>query len=166
MSVDVRAPSEQSEGTRSQIVRWLKSAGESVARDEPLIEVETDKVTVEIAAPVSGVLREILKHEQEEIVPGELLGRIEPATAQASPAPPPHTSAAASPVAAGEPRTPEAATARVRTDAGARMSPAVRRLLGEHGLEPAAIRGSGEAGRITVDDVLLSLIHISEPTRP
>src|SRR5919108_2361253 len=75
--VEIRAPSEQTEGTRSQILRWLKRIGESVEENEPLIEIETDKVTVEVASPGSGVLREILKHEQEEIAPGELLGRIE-----------------------------------------------------------------------------------------
>ncbi len=74
---EVRAPSEQSEGTRSQVQRWLKNIGETVAENEPLIEVETDKVTIEIPAPAGGVLREILKHEQEEIEPGELLGMIQ-----------------------------------------------------------------------------------------
>src|SRR5262252_3377276 len=77
-SIEIRAPAEQTEGTRSQILRWLKQVGESVAENEPLIEIETDKVTVEVAAPGSGVLREILRHEQEEITPGELLGRLDP----------------------------------------------------------------------------------------
>jgi 2-oxoglutarate dehydrogenase E2 component (dihydrolipoamide succinyltransferase) len=63
-SVEVRAPAEQTEGTRSQILRWLKQVGEAVAENEPLIEIETDKVTVEVAAPGTGVLREILKQEQ------------------------------------------------------------------------------------------------------
>src|SRR6266403_275933 len=76
--VDVRAPADQTEGTRSQVLRWLKKIGESVAENEPLIEIETDKVTVEVAAPGSGILTQIVKHEQEEITPGELLGRIEP----------------------------------------------------------------------------------------
>src|SRR6185312_12023231 len=75
--VEIRAPAEQTEGTRSQILRWLKSVGQEVIADEPLIEIETDKVTVEVAAPGSGTLREILKQEQEEIAPGELLGRID-----------------------------------------------------------------------------------------
>ncbi|MGH8133514.1 MAG: biotin/lipoyl-containing protein, partial [Steroidobacteraceae bacterium] len=75
--LEIRAPAEQTEGTRSQLLRWLKQVGEQVVENEPLIEIETDKVTVEVAAPGSGVLREILKHEQEEIAPGELLGRIE-----------------------------------------------------------------------------------------
>src|SRR3954454_4009683 len=76
-AVEVRAPAEQTEGTRSQILRWLKNVGEAVAENEPLIEIETDKVTVEVASPGSGVLREIVKGEQEEIAPGEVLGRIE-----------------------------------------------------------------------------------------
>src|SRR5437879_12693560 len=76
-AVEIRAPSGETEGTRSQILRWLKRLGESVAENEPLIEIETDKVTVELASPGSGVLSEILKQEQEEIAPGELLGRIE-----------------------------------------------------------------------------------------
>src|ERR1700744_2496306 len=78
-NVDVRAPAEQTEGTRSQILRWLKTVGEAVTENEPLVEVETDKVTVEVASPGTGTLREILKQEQEEIAPGDLLGRIEAA---------------------------------------------------------------------------------------
>src|SRR5690348_6554220 len=74
--VEIRAPAEQTEGTRSQVLRWLKAVGDEVAQNEPLLELETDKVTVEVAAPGSGVLREILKREQEDVAPGDLLGRI------------------------------------------------------------------------------------------
>ena len=77
MALEIRAPAEQTEGTRSQILRWLKQVGDTVAENEPLIEIETDKVTVEVASPGAGVLREIVKAEQEEIAPGEVLGRIE-----------------------------------------------------------------------------------------
>ena len=66
-SVEIRAPAGQEEGTRSQVLRWLKTVGESVAEHEPLIELETDKVTVEVASPGAGVLTEILKQEQEEV---------------------------------------------------------------------------------------------------
>ena len=91
-TIEIRAPSEQTDGTRSQVQRWLKSVGDSVAENEPLIELETDKVTIEIPAPAAGVLAEILKQEQDEIAPGELLGRIESgaqtqATAKSAPAP-------------------------------------------------------------------------------
>ncbi|MGB8327671.1 MAG: biotin/lipoyl-containing protein, partial [Steroidobacteraceae bacterium] len=87
-SIEVRAPTEQSEGTRSHILRWLKAVGEPVVEHEPLIEVETDKVTIEIAAPAAGVLREILKRESDEIGPGELLGRIDTAARAAAKAAP------------------------------------------------------------------------------
>jgi 2-oxoglutarate dehydrogenase E2 component (dihydrolipoamide succinyltransferase) len=76
-TIEIRAPSEQTEGTRSQVQRWLKSVGDAVVENEPLIELETDKVTIEIPAPSGGVLAEILKQEQDEIAPGELLGRIQ-----------------------------------------------------------------------------------------
>lgn len=160
-TIEVRAPSEQSEGTRSQVQRWLKNIGETVAENEPLIEVETDKVTIEIPAPAGGVLREILKHEQEEIEPGELLGTIQPAAAEnVSPSGGPVDTADSA--AAGGSRSP-APGAEIRMAAFAahaealstgRSSPAVRRLIAEHGLESAPIRGTGAGGRVTVDDVL------------
>jgi len=154
-TIEVRAPSEQSEGTRSQVQRWLKSVGDSVAENEPLIEVETDKVVVEIAAPAAGVLQEILKQEQEEIAPGELLARIEVGAA-------PQTELRSEPevvaVAPAESAPPSKAAAALSAHAAAmmarRLSPAVRRLLAERGLEASAVRGTGEGGRITVDDVL------------
>jgi 2-oxoglutarate dehydrogenase E2 component (dihydrolipoamide succinyltransferase) len=158
---EVRAPSEQSEGTRSQVQRWLKNIGETVAENEPLIEVETDKVTIEIPAPAGGVLREILKHEQEEIEPGELLGMIQAAgEAAATPAPAPAAAAPASRAAApGAEVRIAALTAHAEALSTGRSSPAVRRLIAEHGLESAPIRGTGAGGRVTVDDVLA---HVAE----
>jgi 2-oxoglutarate dehydrogenase E2 component (dihydrolipoamide succinyltransferase) len=146
-TTEVRAPSEQTEGTRSQLLRWLKAVGEAVGENEPLIEIETDKVTVEVASPAAGVLAEILKAEQEEIAPGELLGRI----------------AAAAPVASGAvalqarvqmPAVAPAAPTAAPAPAGGQLSPAVRRLLAEHGLNAAEVTGSGPSGRIMVEDVL------------
>ncbi len=178
-AVEIRAPAEQTEGTRSQILRWLKSVGEDVARDEPLIEIETDKVTVEVAAPESGVLREILKQEQEEIVPGELLGRID-ATGVADRASASRHSAAQSSehaqtrpdqagLAAATAQRPQETVASASVAAG--LSPAVRRLLAERGLSATAIRGTGAGGRITVDDVLSHAGHgspasVSTPGAP
>ncbi len=75
-AVEIRAPAEQTEGTRSQVLRWLKSIGETVAENEPLIEIETDKVTVEVASPGSGVLQEILKQEQEDVGPGDATSTV------------------------------------------------------------------------------------------
>ena len=158
-SIEIRAPAEETEGTRSQILRWLKQVGERVEEDEPLIEIETDKVTVEVASPGSGVLREILRHEQEEIAPGELLGMLDPAsrTATDAAAPAPARGAGTAP-AGGEPAATRAAAgtgARAgAANATAPLSPAVRRLLAEHGLSAAAVQGTGERGRLTVEDVL------------
>lgn len=159
--IEVRAPAEQTEGTRSQLLRWLKPVGAAVHANEPLIEIETDKVTVEVAAPASGVLRETLKHEQEEIAPGELLGYIDSVSeagvaAQGAPAAPSLTQPPAARAPASAPGSP-AAIAPADGAAGAAraaLSPAVRRLLAEHGLEAADVRGSGPDGRITVEDVL------------
>jgi 2-oxoglutarate dehydrogenase E2 component (dihydrolipoamide succinyltransferase) len=148
--VEVRAPAEQTEGTRSQVLRWLKQVGDSVAENEPLIEIETDKVTVEVASPATGVLREIIKHEQEEIAPGELLGRIDAGTAAALAQAP--RAAVAAPAAGASPIVVQSET-RAAAAAGG-LSPAVRRLLSERGLDPSAVRGTGRAGRITVEDVL------------
>jgi 2-oxoglutarate dehydrogenase E2 component (dihydrolipoamide succinyltransferase) len=147
--VDVRAPAEQTEGTRSQLLRWLKQVGDPVAENEPLIELETDKVTVEVAAPAGGTLVQILKHEQDEVSPGELLGHIDSrgTRAAAAQAVTPVAAASAAPAA-------QAGLARERPGAAGLLSPAVRRLLAEHALEPHAVAGSGPGGRIMVEDVL------------
>ena len=178
--VEIRVPAEQTEGTRSQVLRWLKSVGEQVTADEPLIEIETDKVTVEVAAPASGLLREILKQEQEEVGPGELLGRIEAEgtkSRQAPGAPTQSPGALSKPVPtawpagartegpvatrsqAAEIEQPESGP---RSDSGSArsLSPAVRRLLAEHGLEPSEVHGTGQGTRITVEDILR---HVKEP---
>jgi 2-oxoglutarate dehydrogenase E2 component (dihydrolipoamide succinyltransferase) len=152
--IEIRAPAEETEGTRSQVLRWLKQVGEHIAENEPLIEIETDKVTVEVAAPGSGVLREILRHEQDEITPGELLGWLDPVGEGAAAAPP--SSAGVTRSAAAAPARSAGDVADVGAGAGAarQLSPAVRRLLAEHGLTAAAVRGTGQGGRVTVEDVL------------
>ena len=157
-SHEIRAPAEQTEGTRSQLLRWLKRVGESVEANEPLIELETDKVTVEVAAPASGVLAEILKQEQDEIAPGELLGRIETGAAEvartlaAGEAAGGAAAARAAGVPAVSPGVAAAGSASGRRST--QPSPAVQRLLAERGLRAGEVQGTGPAGRITVEDVL------------
>lgn len=167
--VEIRAPSGQEEGTRSQVLRWLKAVGEPVAEHEPLIELETDKVTVEVASPGAGVLTEILKQEQEEVAPGELLGRIGAAIATEAPAV--ATTHAESRNAAAQNTVlrdaPAVAATGLASGSGSGaavrpLSPAVRRLLAEHSLEAAQIRGTGEGGRITVADVMR---EVAAPSR-
>ena len=175
--IDIRAPADQTEGTRSQVLRWLKTIGETVAEHEPLIEIETDKVTVEVAAPASGVLHEIVKAEQEEVVPGEVLGRLETGhaagerhervastdaaknttSAESATSGERATSAMSVTAASAAPSVGAPApvsTPRITPDTPMRLSPAVRRLIAERNLDPSAIRGSAEGGRITIDDVL------------
>jgi 2-oxoglutarate dehydrogenase E2 component (dihydrolipoamide succinyltransferase) len=170
-TLEIRAPEEQTEGTRSQLLRWLKSVGETVQHNEPLVEIETDKVTVEIASPGSGVLREVLKQEQEEIAPGDLLGRIETvaATADAPMSRQQSESAAdALPTAAGR-QSPHPPTP-THGDVAGVLSPAVRRLIAEHALEASAIQGTGGGSRITIQDVLQHVArlkdHGSAPSSP
>jgi 2-oxoglutarate dehydrogenase E2 component (dihydrolipoamide succinyltransferase) len=144
--IDVLLPADQAEGTRSQVLRWLKAVGQPVAKHEPLVEIETDKVTIEVSAPADGVLGEIAAGEGTDVGPGALLGRLQPGTSAAS---------GAAPVAAMPAATALQGTAPVTGGAPVdRVSPAVRRLLAEHGLTAAQLRGTGDAGRITVDDVL------------
>ena len=141
---------ENEEGTRATVLRWCKQVGESVVKDEPLIELETDKVTVEVAAPADGTLIDILKQVNDDVHPGEVLARIRPnaadaadAAADAAPAHPgaltPRALPRPQPGGAQEPEPP--------------LSPAVRRLLRERGLSSADIQGTGRGGRITAADV-------------
>ncbi|HEU4515832.1 MAG TPA: 2-oxo acid dehydrogenase subunit E2 [Steroidobacteraceae bacterium] len=143
--IDVVLPADQVEGTRSQVQRWLKAVGESTKRHEPLVEIETDKVTVEVPSPADGVLAEIVAAEGVDVAPGAVLARL-------------RTGVAADAGPTAESPRPAATAARpARTEApqsGAALSPAVRRLLSERGLRPDQVRGSGEGGRITIDDVL------------
>jgi 2-oxoglutarate dehydrogenase E2 component (dihydrolipoamide succinyltransferase) len=135
--IPIVAPAEQAEGTEMVVGTWLKHVGDAVTQNEPLLEISTDKVTVEIAAPATGILREVVKSENQAIQPGEVLGRIEVGTA-----------------AAAEPAPARGLTSTDKPASGAaELTPAVRRLLAEHGLEASAISGTGRGGRITVQDV-------------
>ena len=82
-SIDILLPADQAEGTRSQVLRWLKAVGQPVARHEPLVEIETDKVTIEVPAPADGVLAEITAAEGTDVAPGALLGRLSASDAAA-----------------------------------------------------------------------------------
>lgn len=156
-SVEVRVPTEHTGGTRSQVQRWLKAPGDSVSVDEPLLELETDKVTVEIAAPASGTLHEILKPEQAEVEPGEVLATIAASEGPLARSPSP---VARSPSPVAREPLPTASAPAMGGDrlpgrnASGPPSPAVRRLLVERGLTDADVRGTGHGGRITVEDVL------------
>jgi 2-oxoglutarate dehydrogenase E2 component (dihydrolipoamide succinyltransferase) len=133
------------EGTRATVLRWCKQVGDTVVKDEPLVELETDKVTVEIPAPASGTLIEVLKLANAEVNPDEVLARLSlgaelPAARETAPS----TAAKTSPIppAASDGREPRRP-----------LSPSVRRLLKEHSIAATDIEGSGRDGRITAQDV-------------
>lgn len=160
--IDVLLPVDQAEGTRSQVLRWLKAIGEPVKRHEPLVEIETDKVTVEVPAPADGVLQEITAAEGTDVEPGALLGRVAPVSGGQLSAAIPASAAAAAKL----PPKSRSAVAGGRQPASDRMSPAVRRLLSEHGLVAESVVASGEGGRITVDDVLKAAAGTAPTARP
>jgi 2-oxoglutarate dehydrogenase E2 component (dihydrolipoamide succinyltransferase) len=151
---DVLVPANE-EGTRATVLRWCKNVGDAVVKDEPLVELETDKVTVEIPAPADGTLIEILKPVNTEVNPDEVLARLRLAgeSAQQDPllpqgSPPAH--GAPVPVTQTPVRLPPVAD---RRDSRQALSPSVRRLLQEHSLAAGDIAGTGRNGRITAQDV-------------
>jgi 2-oxoglutarate dehydrogenase E2 component (dihydrolipoamide succinyltransferase) len=154
--IDVVLPPDQVEGTRSQVQRWLKAVGEPARRHEPLVEIETDKVTVEVPSPADGVLAEIVAAEGVDVEPGAILGRLRAASAADAPV-------AAAPVRAAPAAGAAAARAAAPPGRGG-LSPAVRRLLAERGLSAAQVTGSGEGGRVTVEDVLAAAVPAAAMT--
>ena len=152
--VDVVLLSDVYDGSDARVIRWLRAAGDDVAQNEPLVEIETDKVTVEVASPASGHLLQILKQASDSIATGEVLGHIE--LAASSPPAGLGVSAAVTPVATPIVSSPATAGARAGNPTGlARdlLSPAVRTLLHTRELDAASVAGSGKDGRITARDV-------------
>lgn len=142
---DVLVPANE-EGTRATILRWCKHVGDAVVKDEPLVELETDKVTVEIPAPAAGVMVEVLKQIGTEVIPGEVLARLSVGDVAAA-----RDTVPAVPAAAVIPLQSPAAGSPA---AGRPLSPSVRRLLAEHSIEPSDLKGTGRDGRITAQDVI------------
>jgi 2-oxoglutarate dehydrogenase E2 component (dihydrolipoamide succinyltransferase) len=146
--IDVRVPDEQ-EGTKAVVRAWLRQVGDAVAENDPLVELETDKVTQEVPAPAAGVLAEIVLDTDAEAVPGALLARIEtggsPAKAGAQGVAQAAPSSFAAPDAAPGPRP--------SPGNEVRLSPSVRRALQQNGIDPSRIQGTGRDGRITREDV-------------
>ena len=153
--IDIVVPTLGESVTEATVAKWLKQPGEAVAKDEPLVELETDKVAVEIAAPTAGVLTEIAAPEEAVVAMGGLLGRIdETQTAGATaPAPAAPVAPAAPAPEATPPAAPVAAPPAPPT-ASAPLSPAVRRLVQEHGLDANVIPSTGKDGRLLKEDVL------------
>ncbi len=154
---EIRVPTLGEFVTEATIGRWFKKAGDEVKVDEPLVELETDKVTIEVPAPTAGVLSDIAVKDGETVAVGALLGEIKPGTGAAASAAP--AKAAAQPAAAPAPAAPQPARpAAVKAQpADAALAPSVRKLATETGVDPAAVAGTGKDGRVTKGDMLAEI---------
>jgi 2-oxoglutarate dehydrogenase E2 component (dihydrolipoamide succinyltransferase) len=160
MATDVAVPALGESITEGTLAQWLKKPGEAVAADEPIATLETDKVSVDVPSPVAGVLSETLANEGDTVAVGALIARIdEKASASASPAKA-AADASTNPPGAGEnPQLRDAGNGPEPASEGdedqvVTLSPAVRRAVLEHHVDPSKIRGTGKDGRLTKDDVL------------
>ena len=157
---EVKVPQLSESITEATLLKWRKKPGEAVAQDEILIEIETDKVVLEVPAPSAGVLTEILQPDGATVVAEELIAKIN-STATSTVAPAAVTSAAASGAAKA---MPVATSANVGATAAA--APSAAKLMAEQNLNPAAISGSGRDGRITKGDVLqVASAGVAKPTK-
>jgi 2-oxoglutarate dehydrogenase E2 component (dihydrolipoamide succinyltransferase) len=150
--IEVRVPDEQ-EGTKAVVRAWLKQVGDAVAENDPLVELETDKVTQEVPAPGAGVLAEIVLDTDAEAVPGALLARIETDDSVRAERGPQVEVAVRSRRALEERPSTSLRTNDVGRSSETRLSPSVRRACLQHGIDPSRIHGSGRNGRVTREDV-------------
>ena len=153
---EIRVPALGESVTEATVGRWFKQQGEAVKVDEPLVELETDKVTLEVPAPAAGVLSEMVVKAGDTVAVGALLGQIKDgaagAAAKPAAAPPAATAPAAAPAA-----TPAPAKPATSAPADASQAPSVRRIAGESGIDPAGVAGSGKDGRVTKGDMLAAV---------
>ena len=171
---EIRVPTLGESVTEATIGRWFKKAGDAVAVDEPLVELETDKVTIEVPAPSAGTLGEITAKDGETVAVGALLGQIndgapaapKPAAASAKPAAsaPPAPAAAPAPAVAA-PK--EAAKETPKTPpSDAQLAPSVRKLSAESGVDASTVPGSGKDGRVTKGDMLAAIEKAASAPTP
>src|SRR6266403_3631391 len=161
---EIRVPTLGESVTEATIGRWFKKAGDAVAVDEPLVELETDKVTIEVPAPSAGTLGEIVAKDGQTVAVGALLGQINEGAAGAKPAP-----ASAKPTASAapppSPPAPAAAASKV-APADAPRAPSVRKLSTESGIDATTVPGSGKDGRVTKGDMLAAIERAASAPMP
>ncbi|MFA7261926.1 MAG: 2-oxoglutarate dehydrogenase complex dihydrolipoyllysine-residue succinyltransferase [Caulobacter sp.] len=146
---DIMTPALGESVTEATVARWTKKPGDAVRKDEILVELETDKVSLEVASPTDGVLESIAAADGETVTPGALLGVVAAGAAAAASAPKAAPAAAPAPTPAPAPAPAPAAAAP--------LAPSVQRIVTETGLDPAAVPGTGKDGRITKGDALAAL---------
>ena len=157
MTIEIKAPTFPESVADGVVSAWHKAAGESVARDELLVEIETDKVVMEVVAPAPGVIEAILVGEGETIVSETMLATL--VEGEAAEAPKPTVPKATAASSHDEPATTSAEPA---SSDSVPMGPAVRSLLDEQGLEAAAITASGKGGRLLKEDVLAHMADLAK----
>jgi 2-oxoglutarate dehydrogenase E2 component (dihydrolipoamide succinyltransferase) len=165
MATDVTVPTLGESITEATLGKWLKKPGDPVKADEPVASLETDKVAVDVPSPVAGTMSEQVVAEGATVTVGAVIARIDQNGA-ATAAPAPATTSEVNPAGPGEtPTTREDEHAPVAEGEHEplTLSPAVRRLVLEHGLDPSKIRGTGKDGRLTKDDVLAAAKHAPAP---
>jgi len=163
---EIRVPTLGESVTEATIGRWFKKQGDAVAVDEPLVELETDKVTIEVPAPSAGTLGEIIAKDGETVAVGALLGQISEGGAAAKPAAaaPAKAAAAPAPVASAPAAAAPAAAKAAPSDAP--QAPSVRRLSTESGVDASTVPGSGKDGRVTKGDMLAAIEKAASAPTP
>ena len=146
MAIEIKAPTFPESVADGTVATWHKKPGDAVKRDELIVDIETDKVVMEVLAEADGVLAEIVKNEGDTVLSGELLGKLGDAGAAVAAAP-----AAAAPAAA------PAAAAPAATADDAVLSPAARKIAEEGGIDPNSITGTGKGGRVTKEDAVAAV---------
>jgi 2-oxoglutarate dehydrogenase E2 component (dihydrolipoamide succinyltransferase) len=156
---EIRVPTLGESVTEATIGKWFKKPGDPVAVDEPLVELETDKVTIEVPAPAAGVLGEIAAKDGETVAVGALLGQIKDGAGAAAPA------KAAAPSAEKPPPSPAPAPAKALA-ADVPLAPSVRKLAAESGMDAATVPGSGKDGRVTKGDMMAAIERAAAAPTP
>ena len=164
---DIRVPTLGESVTEATIGKWFKKPGDAVAVDEPLVELETDKVTIEVPAPAAGTLAEISAKDGDTVAVGALLGQIKDgAGAPAKPAAAKAASAAESKPAAAKPAPAPAAAPPKAAPTDAPLAPSVRRVAAESGMDPATVSGTGKEGRVTKGDMMAAIERAAASPTP
>ena len=153
MAIEIKVPTLGESVVEATVARWMKQAGDAVAADEPVVELETDKVTLEVPAPANGTLSDLVAAEGATVEVGALLAVMEEGAAPAKTDAAPAKAAAAPAAPAPAPAKPAPAAPAAPAATQHNLSPAVRRLVEENNLNPAAIPATGKDGRLTKADV-------------
>src|SRR6202051_4562430 len=163
---EIRVPTLGESVTEATIGRWFKKAGDAVAVDEPLVELETDKVTIEVPAPSAGTLSEIAAKDGETVAVGALLGQIKDGAAGAAAQPAAAARRAAAQAAPPPPHPPAAPAAQKAPPTDAPLAPSVRKISAESGIDAATVPGSGKDGRVTKGDMLAAIEKAASAPTP